>query len=60
MTGDRPSLRVGVNLLWLLPGVVGGSEDYAVGLLTALADTPGRHDRADGVPPVDRHGRGPL
>ena len=53
MTGDRPSLRVGVNLLWLVPGVVGGSEDYAVGLLTALADAPGRHDRADGVPPVD-------
>ena len=29
-------LRVGVNLLWLVPGVVGGSERYAVGLLSEL------------------------
>jgi alpha-1,3-rhamnosyl/mannosyltransferase len=29
--------RVGVNLLWLAPGEVGGSEDYCVGLLRALA-----------------------
>ena len=28
---------VGVNLLWLIPGVVGGSEDYTVGLLNAIA-----------------------
>lgn len=33
----RP-LRVGVNLLWLVPGVVGGSEEYTVRLLAALAD----------------------
>jgi glycosyltransferase involved in cell wall biosynthesis len=32
------TLRIGVNLLWLVPGVVGGSENYAVELLTALAD----------------------
>ena len=28
--------RVGVNLLWLVPGVVGGSEEYTVRLLEAL------------------------
>ena len=31
-------LRVGVNLLWLVPGVVGGSEGYAVGLLQRLVE----------------------
>ncbi|MCU0309419.1 MAG: glycosyltransferase family 4 protein [Acidimicrobiales bacterium] len=30
--------RVGVNLLWLVPGEVGGSEEYTVRLLRALAD----------------------
>ena len=34
---DGP-LRVGVNLLWLVPGVVGGSEEYTVRLLHGLAD----------------------
>jgi alpha-1,3-rhamnosyl/mannosyltransferase len=34
--GDR--LRVGVNLLWLVPGVVGGSEEYTTRLLAGLAD----------------------
>ncbi len=29
-------MKVAVNLLWLVPGVVGGSESYATGLLTAL------------------------
>ncbi len=33
----RP-LRVGVNLLWLVPGGVGGSEEYTTRLLRALAD----------------------
>jgi alpha-1,3-rhamnosyl/mannosyltransferase len=28
--------RIGVNLLWLVPGEVGGSEEYTVGLLRAL------------------------
>jgi alpha-1,3-rhamnosyl/mannosyltransferase len=32
--------RVGVNLLWLVPGVVGGSEEYTTRLLRALADQP--------------------
>jgi glycosyltransferase involved in cell wall biosynthesis len=31
-------IRVGMNLLWLLPGVAGGAERYAVRLLRALAD----------------------
>ncbi|HEX7096315.1 MAG TPA: glycosyltransferase family 1 protein [Acidimicrobiales bacterium] len=35
-TTSRSTTRIGVNLLWLVPGVVGGSEDYAVRLLRAL------------------------
>jgi len=31
-------LHVGVNLTWLVPGEVGGSETYAVNLLRAVAD----------------------
>ena len=36
-------VRLGVNLLWLVPGDVGGSEEYTVRLLQALAelDDPG-------------------
>lgn len=30
--------RIGVNLLWMVPGVVGGSEDATVALLRALGD----------------------
>lgn len=33
-------MRVGVNLCWVVPGVVGGSEDLLVGWLTALATHP--------------------
>jgi glycosyltransferase involved in cell wall biosynthesis len=36
VTSARP--RAGVNLLWLVPGVVGGSEEYATRLLRAVAD----------------------
>lgn len=36
--------RVGVNLLWLAPGEVGGSEDYCIGLLRALAQRLDRYD----------------
>jgi glycosyltransferase involved in cell wall biosynthesis len=32
--------QVGVNLLWLVPGVVGGSETYIVRLLRAVAAAP--------------------
>lgn len=39
--------RVGVNLLWLVPGVVGGTEEYAVRLLEALADRGGRRPDLD-------------
>lgn len=37
---DAQGARVGVNLLWLVPGVVGGSEQAVVEMLTALADMP--------------------
>lgn len=46
MTADVPTaarttpLRVGVNLLWLVPGVVGGSEEYTTRLLRGLAEHP--------------------
>jgi alpha-1,3-rhamnosyl/mannosyltransferase len=30
--------RVGLNLLWLVPGVVGGSEEYTTRLLAAISD----------------------
>jgi glycosyltransferase involved in cell wall biosynthesis len=36
----EPHGHVGVNLLWLVPGVVGGSESYIVRLLRAVADAP--------------------
>lgn len=29
--------RIGVNLLWMIPGVVGGTEDYTVRLLDTLS-----------------------
>lgn len=38
MTGGSDRLRVGVNLLWLVPGVVGGSEEYTTRLLRGLAE----------------------
>lgn len=37
MSGAAPR-RVGLNLLWLVPGVVGGSEEYTIRLLHALAE----------------------
>jgi glycosyltransferase involved in cell wall biosynthesis len=40
------TLRVGVNLLWLLPGAAAGAEEYAVRLLHALRAHP------DDVEPV--------
>ena len=36
----REALHVGVNLLWLVPGVVGGSEEYTTRLLTARLEDP--------------------
>jgi len=32
------TVRLGVNLLWLVPNVVGGSEEYTTRLLQALAE----------------------
>lgn len=40
MTAPPAVRRVGVNLLWLVPGVVGGSEEYLTRLLGGLADQP--------------------
>ena len=37
---EQPTLRVGVNLLWLVAGMVGGSEEYTVRLLRAFAEHP--------------------
>jgi glycosyltransferase involved in cell wall biosynthesis len=31
-------MRIGINLLYLIPGVVGGTETYAAGLLKGLAE----------------------
>lgn len=43
MDSEAAGISVGVNLLWLRPGRVGGSEDYAVRLLTAIPpDAPVR------------------
>lgn len=41
--GPHPSgpIRVLANLCWMVPGDVGGSEEYAARLLTAVADTGG-------------------
>jgi glycosyltransferase involved in cell wall biosynthesis len=36
--GLRSKVRIGINLLYLLPGEVGGVETYARGLLNALTD----------------------
>lgn len=37
MTGEEPTLRVGINLLSVVPGDVGGSEEYLCRLLDAIA-----------------------
>lgn len=37
-------MRIGLNLLYLLPGIVGGTETYASGLLHGLAAMDDRHD----------------
>jgi alpha-1,3-rhamnosyl/mannosyltransferase len=35
------TVHIGVNLLWLVPGVVGGSEEYTTRLLAAMAEHSG-------------------
>lgn len=37
-TTTRAPVHVGVNLLWLVPGVVGGSEEYTTRLLRAVSE----------------------
>ena len=39
-TAPTGRLHVGVNLLWLVPGVVGGSEEYTTRLLIARLEQP--------------------
>ena len=36
--------KVGINLLWMVPGVVGGSETYLARLLSGLAERPSGFD----------------
>ena len=36
--------KVGINLLWMVPGVVGGSETYLARLLSGLAERPTKFD----------------
>lgn len=47
MIDGRRVRRIGVNLLWLVPGVVGGSEEYTTRLLRAFAECSGRHPDLD-------------
>lgn len=37
-------MRIGLNLLYLLPGIVGGTETYAAGLLQGLSEVDGQND----------------
>jgi glycosyltransferase involved in cell wall biosynthesis len=37
-------MKIGINLLYLLPGVVGGTETYAAGLLRGLAEIDGQNE----------------
>ncbi|MDG2426908.1 MAG: glycosyltransferase family 1 protein [Acidimicrobiales bacterium] len=46
--GGKPSYRIAVDLLWLVPGDVGGSEEYAIRTLLAFA----RHGPVDLRPVV--------
>ena len=41
---NRSHLRIGLNLLYLRPGVVGGTETYARGLLSGLAAVAPEHE----------------
>ena len=51
MTAPAARLRVGVNLLWLVPGIVGGSEEYTTRLLSGVAErAPGDIDLVLFVP----------
>ena len=58
------TMRVGCNLLWLVPGNVGGTETATVALLREIARGSARRRRADALrarlvrPDLPRRGRG--
>ena len=37
-------MKIGINLLYLLPGIVGGTETYAAGLLNGLSKVDGENE----------------
>jgi len=37
-------MRIGINLLYLIPGVVGGTETYAKGLLSGFKAVQTDHE----------------
>ena len=37
-------MRIGLNLLYLIPGVVGGTETYARGLISGLKQLELNHE----------------
>ena len=37
-------MKIGLNLLYLLPGIVGGTETYAAGLLNGLSKVDGENE----------------
>jgi len=37
-------MKIGINLLYLLPGIVGGTETYAAGLLSGLSKVDGENE----------------
>jgi glycosyltransferase involved in cell wall biosynthesis len=41
---ELSGMKIGINLLYLLPGVVGGTETYAAGLLHGLAEIDQRNE----------------
>ena len=45
-SGKQSVIRVGINLLYLLPGIVGGTEVYAAGLLAGLAQIDSENEYA--------------
>ena len=45
--------RIGLNLLWMVPGVVGGSEEYTMRLLAGLSER--EHVGLDFVVFANRH-----
>jgi glycosyltransferase involved in cell wall biosynthesis len=38
------NMRIGINLLYLIPGIVGGTETYAAGLLSGLSQVDNKNE----------------